>query len=393
MELTPILAARLVKKLESTQPYDVIIINKDGIIIGATDPILMGQRNADAYERINEYLRHFQSGATSRIRERGTGRCLFVCNQLVGAVGLIGKGNQVVPYLEMVKTISEMFLEKEFEIQGRVIQNASHAQVLMRLISRHTDPEKMQQVLAAHRIDMTVPRTLLAMKFQPMAAPDSTMTQSSRSTMFKNAVSNLVALFETRFSFYGDMILPDVEHDTVLVFCADRSQNILQNEKRLEQLCALVIEDAQTNYRIQAKIIIGKRCCAPEDYSGQYTQLMETFRVAAEMFPQQTILHSKFLVLGNISSYIPDAVKENVVNHSLGKLLSSPQKNMYLDTISAFFDNNMNIGETARALDVHRNTLQYRFKKIQELTGHCMYTLDDVVSLRIAYLFYRMGNL
>lgn len=392
MELTPNLAARLVKKLESVQPYDVVIINKEGIIIGATDSYSIGQRHSDAHARMKEYLRLQPTGYSPKIRQRGNGRCLFVRNQLVGAVGLSGKENQVISYLEMAKTIAEMFLEREFEIQEKVIQTATQAQVLRRLISDHSDQARLGQVLSAHQIDISIPRTILAIRFKPLTASSSQQERLDKNSLYQNAVSNIISLLNTRFSFYGDMILPDDENSTVFVFCADRSQVSSQNEKQLDQLCQLIIEDAYANYRLSAKVIIGKRCCTLADYNRQYSQMLENFKMAKGMFPNLPILHGNCLVLGNITSYIPEDVKQNVISHTFGNILNCAQKSMYLDTLNAFFENNMNIGETAKSLFIHRNTLQYRFKKIEELTGYCMYKLDDVLSLRLAYLFYRMLN-
>lgn len=40
-----------------------------------------------------------------------------------------------------------------------------------------------------------------------------------------------------------------------------------------------------------------------------------------------------------------------------------------LSTVYKFFENNLNISETARQLYIHRNTLVYRLEKIQKLTG------------------------
>ena len=40
-----------------------------------------------------------------------------------------------------------------------------------------------------------------------------------------------------------------------------------------------------------------------------------------------------------------------------------------LFTIYKFFDNNLNVSETARKLFGHRNTLVYRLEKIKKLTG------------------------
>ena len=388
MELTANIAARLVKKLEPIQPYDVVIINKDGMIVGASNQSLIGQRHDHARMRLHEFRNQPYSAA--RVREHGNGRCLFVYNQLVGAVGLSGKESQVFPYLEMVRTIAVMFLEREFEIQNEVIQTASRTQVLMRLISNHTDIDKVRQVMAAHEIDCTIPRTLLSLKFEPISGKESS---ADNSLLFRNAVSNITSLVENRFSFYGDMILPDLENETILVFCADRSQNLPQHEKRLEQLCGLIIEDARCNYRISAKIMIGKRCCMLADYDGQYTQLKENFRVAVKMFPSHSLFYSNSLVLGNLTAGMPDSTKKTVVSHVFCNILASSQKNQYLETMGTYFDTNMSIGETARLLDIHRNTLQYRFKKIEELTGFSLYKLDDILTLRLAYLLYKIQDI
>ena len=44
------------------------------------------------------------------------------------------------------------------------------------------------------------------------------------------------------------------------------------------------------------------------------------------------------------------------------------------DTLIAYYMNGFNIGKTAEGLFVHRNSLQYRLKKIEEILG---ITLDD----------------
>lgn len=392
MELTANLAVRLVKKLEAIQPYNVLVINADGIVIAATDPCAIGRQHKDAYERICEYRRWLSEGYSSAsrpVRDQGNGRCLFIRNQLVGAVGLSGVESKVTPYLEMVKTIAELILEREFDIQSKSIRDISLTQTLMRLISPHARTAQLEQLLAAHGIDPNVPRTVLAARFTPLTDSDILQT---RDTLFQGAVSNILSLFETRFCFSGDLILPDGDTATVFVLCTDRSQSPMQHIKQLEQLCAIIVEDAQANYHLASKIIIGDRCTSLSDYDDQYSKLTEIFKVVQGMFPQLSILHGKDIILGNVTSYIPDAVKEKVVLHTFEKLLASPQKDQYLTTLGAFFENNMNIGKTAESLFIHRNTLQYRFRKIRELTGHDIYRVDDVVALRLAYLFYKMGS-
>jgi len=57
-----------------------------------------------------------------------------------------------------------------------------------------------------------------------------------------------------------------------------------------------------------------------------------------------------------------------------------------LTTINTFFDNNLNVSETARQLFVHRNTLVYRIEKLQKSTGLDIRTFEDAMTLKIALM-------
>jgi purine catabolism regulator len=61
---------------------------------------------------------------------------------------------------------------------------------------------------------------------------------------------------------------------------------------------------------------------------------------------------------------------------TLGELIDYDEKSgsQLLPTLEAFFNANGNLSKTAEVLFVHRNTLMYRLKRIEELTGA---TLDD----------------
>ena len=55
-------------------------------------------------------------------------------------------------------------------------------------------------------------------------------------------------------------------------------------------------------------------------------------------------------------------------------------------TIRLFFENNLNISETARQLFVHRNTLVYRLEKIQKQTGLDVRVFEDALTFKIALM-------
>ncbi len=55
-------------------------------------------------------------------------------------------------------------------------------------------------------------------------------------------------------------------------------------------------------------------------------------------------------------------------------------------TINKFFENNLNISETARQLYVHRNTLVYRLERIQKILGLDIRTFEDAMLFKIALM-------
>ena len=57
-----------------------------------------------------------------------------------------------------------------------------------------------------------------------------------------------------------------------------------------------------------------------------------------------------------------------------------------LFTIYKFFENNLNVSETARKLFVHRNTLVYRLEKIKKLTGLDLRQFDHAIVFKVALM-------
>ena len=57
-----------------------------------------------------------------------------------------------------------------------------------------------------------------------------------------------------------------------------------------------------------------------------------------------------------------------------------------LTTINKFFENSLNVSETARQLYIHRNTLVYRLEKLQKSTGLDIRVFDDALTFKIAMM-------
>ena len=57
-----------------------------------------------------------------------------------------------------------------------------------------------------------------------------------------------------------------------------------------------------------------------------------------------------------------------------------------LAAIDKFFQNNLNIAETARQLHMHRNTLIYRLEQVEKRTGLDLRQFEDAMTFKIAIM-------
>ncbi|MCH2219348.1 MAG: helix-turn-helix domain-containing protein, partial [Dechloromonas sp.] len=60
-----------------------------------------------------------------------------------------------------------------------------------------------------------------------------------------------------------------------------------------------------------------------------------------------------------------------------------PKSAVLIRTLRAWFANNRHPTLTAKALHIHRNTLDYRLQKISEITGMNLDAIDDTLLLYI----------
>ena len=94
---------------------------------------------------------------------------------------------------------------------------------------------------------------------------------------------------------------------------------------------------------------------------------------------------TKDVVLDFKNTYIHKLVKNELVRSEQAKLylMKIEQQENYSALIGALWANQGNITQTASALYLHRNTLNYRLDKFYEETGLSLRVLDDLL---LAYL-------
>jgi carbohydrate diacid regulator len=120
------------------------------------------------------------------------------------------------------------------------------------------------------------------------------------------------------------------------------------------------------------------------DVSISYQQAVETMRLS-KVFGTSSGIHAyKDFVFVKIIEDLPNSkIKEflEVLLDENGKqVFNDPE---IIETADEFFNNNLNISETARILYIHRNTIMYRIDKIEKCTGLDIRKFGDALTFRI----------
>jgi len=101
---------------------------------------------------------------------------------------------------------------------------------------------------------------------------------------------------------------------------------------------------------------------------------------------EKTIINYENLGIGRLIYQLPTTLCGMFLQEVFKKNPIDALDQETLFTINKFFENNLNVSETARKLFVHRNTLVYRLEKIKKLTGLDLREFDDAITFKVALM-------
>ena len=187
------------------------------------------------------------------------------------------------------------------------------------------------------------------------------------------------------FSAFSDPVLVSYYEDTLVVFT-----HALQSDKHEtgDLLGTQELDGIRRRYEIV--------CCDSLDNSTDarqaYLVSMAQWRTARRIYPRAEVLRSENVMFAKLCQEIM-ASRENL---DLYLRLLSGLRNAnaeLIPTLTAYLlDAGSNMAETARLLYVHLNTVKYRLRQVQELTGFSPTQLPGAYSLYIAAAINRISG-
>ena len=183
----------------------------------------------------------------------------------------------------------------------------------------------------------------------------------------------------------GDFVTTVDEHSVVLV--KDVSNITDEREEVLENIANSLVDSIHMEAMVKVRVGYGNVVTQIPELSASFQEAKMALQVGRIFYAEKdTISYSK-LGIGRLIYQLPMSLCDMFIKEVFGDTIPDIlEDEEAMSTIGKFFENNLNISETARQLYVHRNTLVYRLERIEKAIGLDIRKFDDAMTFRIAVM-------
>jgi carbohydrate diacid regulator len=184
----------------------------------------------------------------------------------------------------------------------------------------------------------------------------------------------------------GDFVTSVDEHSIVLAKSL-AAVDAKKRESYAKEIADRLVDNLQMEAMIKVRVGYGNVVSQIPELAESFQEAKLALEVGRVFYAEyQTISYGR-LGIGRLIYQLPmslcDMYIKEVFGDTIPDILSDEEA---MSTINKFFENNLNISETARQLYVHRNTLVYRLERIQKAIGLDIRTFEDAMMFRIAVM-------
>ena len=180
----------------------------------------------------------------------------------------------------------------------------------------------------------------------------------------------------------NDFVLSVGEGDVVLIHQLAENAGI----KELNRIASSIEETLRSGNESRVVVGIGTVAQHLRDLAKSYKEAQIAIEVGKVFDTEKYVINYENLGIGRLIYQLPTTLCEMFLQEVFKKNPIDALDKETLFTIHKFFENNLNVSETARKLFVHRNTLVYRLEKIKKLTGLDLREFDDAITFKVALM-------
>jgi carbohydrate diacid regulator len=313
-------AQEIVDKMMQDIPYNINIMNEHGVIIGSGKQERIGTVHQGAVQAL-ETGKMVEVWTEGKYERQGTNEPIIIDQERIGIIGITGNPDEVRPFCNLVRTTVTLLIEQRNRLESLANESKRRNAFLEQLLQHYgVYSQRLKKEAIPYNIDLLLKTMIVYVKYpEPHTLKNNTIL---------------------KYPWF------QLEEDSCVI--------LLQNEAMITKLVTAIHHDDPdaiiTTGRLEASI------------ADSYNQARACMQVILALKPKATfmtydevefLVHLTHLHLSETSNPI-SRLEDNIE---------------LMETLRSFIEHNGSVSLTAEALNIHRNTLQYRLKRIHTITG------------------------
>jgi len=193
------------------------------------------------------------------------------------------------------------------------------------------------------------------------------------------AMETVKNLFVTKTRDY----VTEVDEQSIVLIKDTRD---MKEDEELQTLARMIVDNMHTEAMVKVRVGYGNRVHNLQDIAKSYQEAKMALEVGRIFYAERETIAYSLLGIGRLIYQLPMSLCEMFIHEVFGDEVPDIFNEEINTTIQKFFENNLNISETARQLYVHRNTLVYRLERLEKAIGLDIRKFDDAMTFKIAMM-------
>lgn len=345
-------AQKIVDEIMKIVPYDISITDTKGIILAGCEKSSVGTILKNALTAVQKKESYFAYMDTET-EKQGVSLPILYHSQMIGVISIAGQVDEVLMIGQICMSIALLMLENQLLNDMCSIKEGRLKDFLFEWISRteeEYDDAFLDQAVSLN-VDLTIPRTAVVI--------------TSRHVRY-SVIENI-----RKYLTGSEYIVRQGMEEVLILF---------RTEKRLHSRLEKIMEISKD----LKQCFIGESGVIAER---TVDSVMKVKKIAEKLQINQRFLEYEEVVLECLLSEAPNT---NRLDEIIRILEEKDVDGSLRETIIAYTKANDNIAMVCERLHVHRNTLNYRLSRIEELMNCNPRRIKDMMLLYIAVI--KMGE-
>ncbi|MBZ9607703.1 helix-turn-helix domain-containing protein [Clostridium estertheticum] len=350
--LTEQQAQSIVDRMMNVIPYNVNIMNDKGMIIGSGDKNRLYELHEGAMEAIsNKKMIEISEGGLCT--KPGVNTPIIFQDKIIGVIGISGVPKEVRPFVELVRITAELLVNQEYVLFQRKINEQLKEEFLYELIYLNDDyTQDFKERGDSLGIDVSIPRVAVVLTFREDSIGK-----------VKSKLMNFLRNDEFYLKLNPSTIVTFMYYDR---FVTKRLERFLCKE---EECCFQIGVGYSENI-----------------FGTSFKQATKALGIGKKLESKRKIyLYKDIAFISLLSSFKGNNDMKKIIEN----LEAENQLNLF-STLSTYINMNGQVNKISEELHIHRNTLNYRLEKVEEVTGKNPKNFIDLFQLYTAYILSKL---